>query len=639
MKTRLVILCLLWHIVPQANAQTKQPIDSLKQVLATWNRQGNSYTKDTVLATIHYQLGKAYMKQTSKDSALFYLQEAYMQTKAKNLYKKTIQILAALGNQYSFNSLYPISCDYYLEGLVTAQKVKDFKMEGLFYRYLADDNLHMRNYTISENYYNKAIKLAYQYDTRHRYLLYLNNLASLYYEKGEYDKALKQYLFCRKENENINDTAIDSWTSTGIGLVYGAKGDFKKALDFHKQSLALDSLNAETLKFIGENYLRMKDYTKASDFLTKASQANQNNYDSGTTASIAYLFYRLYKETHNPEMGLYYHENYTNDLLKNDSLKNEQLSQRFQLVLDKARNEIKQRETEQNLADEFRKRNYLIVFLIFLFILTGTIAYNNRRINQQKIQLETVKKQLIATNKSLDLSNAVLEVRVTERTNELQHANEELLRKNREILESLMKGQKIERKRIAAELHDNLGSLISGINFQIQAIDLSGLPESQRRIFERIRRLVQEAYADVRFISHNMMPSKFEEVGLKVALQKLAHEVAQTCKLDVILDIDTIPAIDNLIAFEIYSACSEIINNILKHAKASQIHIKSSVELTGWNLKVTDDGIGFSTTSTGKGLSNIQERIQSIGGSASIESGNEGTKWLFSFGIVVFQEK
>lgn len=121
---------------------------------------------------------------------------------------------------------------------------------------------------------------------------------------------------------------------------------------------------------------------------------------------------------------------------------------------------------------------------------------------------------------------------------ELQVANDELIMKNQEILEALTKGQTIERKRVALELHDNLGSTLSALKWRLETINGDNLNEKERKVYAGIVDMMKNAYAEVRLISHNMLPVELEERGLFEALNKFINDINISDKLNIKLVID-----------------------------------------------------------------------------------------------------
>jgi two-component system, NarL family, sensor kinase len=201
--------------------------------------------------------------------------------------------------------------------------------------------------------------------------------------------------------------------------------------------------------------------------------------------------------------------------------------------------------------------------------------------------------------------------------------NQQLKTKNREIEEALLKGQTIERKRVAQELHDNLSAKISGIRWRLEAIEPDFKIEKHKKIYESSVNALAEVYTDVRLIAHNLLPAELETKGLSVALQSLTKELNGLNKTEFSLNIpSTIGRFQNKIEYELFSIVLELSNNILKHSQAKNALISLETEKNILKLLVSDNGIGIDEDSIkrGMGMSNLKSRVASLNGKMTIEN-------------------
>ncbi len=206
--------------------------------------------------------------------------------------------------------------------------------------------------------------------------------------------------------------------------------------------------------------------------------------------------------------------------------------------------------------------------------------------------------------------------------------NKLLSQKNQEIEEALVKGQNIERKRVAEELHDNLSAKISGIRWRLEAIEPDFKIEKQRKIYESSVNALAEVYTDVRLIAHNLLPAELETKGLSVALKNLSDELnAQDRTIFTLKTASDLERFANKIEYELYSIVLELSNNILKHSKAKNAEISLEKNVSFLKLIVSDDGIGIAENSTkkGMGMSNVASRLHSLNGKMKIDN-HEGVR-------------
>ncbi|MFN8357955.1 MAG: sensor histidine kinase [Spirosomataceae bacterium] len=197
-----------------------------------------------------------------------------------------------------------------------------------------------------------------------------------------------------------------------------------------------------------------------------------------------------------------------------------------------------------------------------------------------------------------------------------QEKQEALEKQNAELQAALLQGQTLERKRVAADLHDNLGATMSSLLWTLDAIDTPKLQPNERQIYQSFKQMVANAYNEVRLLSHNLLPEEFEKQGLVPTLQGFVRKISKnsTIRFDLAIAED-FGRVDNKIEFELYSICLELVNNIIKHSKATEATIELSRTKKQISLIVSDNGIGtFSNESDGKGMKNVRARVESLGG-------------------------
>ena len=198
----------------------------------------------------------------------------------------------------------------------------------------------------------------------------------------------------------------------------------------------------------------------------------------------------------------------------------------------------------------------------------------------------------------------------------IYYSNIRLRKKNKDISEAMLKGQTTERQRVAADLHDNLGSTLASIQWSLQAIDKSKMDNTELEVHQNLSKMLEKAYNDVRFLAHNLLPEEFEKQGLVSSLKYFVRKLNQNSVIKFELDIDeNLGRFDKKIEFELYSICLELVTNILKHSKATEAKIELSHNAEQLKLIVADNGIGtFKNDSDGKGMKNVKARVESING-------------------------
>jgi signal transduction histidine kinase len=184
-----------------------------------------------------------------------------------------------------------------------------------------------------------------------------------------------------------------------------------------------------------------------------------------------------------------------------------------------------------------------------------------------------------------------------------------------------------ERIRIGTELHDSLGQMLSATRLQLEVLQQrKELPE------ERVKQLIEssigsldEAFLELRSISHNLAPTLLSQKGLAEALKNLADRINQSKKFHVNLEMYGMDQpLDELIEHSLFRIIQELINNTIKHARATQMNIqliRSDSELT---LMAEDNGCGFDLNdpkiNSKGGLHSIKSRVDNLNCSLHIDS-------------------
>lgn len=143
--------------------------------------------------------------------------------------------------------------------------------------------------------------------------------------------------------------------------------------------------------------------------------------------------------------------------------------------------------------------------------------------------------------------------------------------------------------------------------------------------------MTKEAFAEIRYLSHNLQPDELEKQGLSEALVRLVTKLNLTQKITFRLDNKELLRLGKTAEFNLYSICIELCSNILRHSEATEADILFRRFNNELNMIVKDNGCGMDPTdATGMGLHNIQARMDLIQGRYEIHSSKgEGTTFIF----------
>lgn len=208
--------------------------------------------------------------------------------------------------------------------------------------------------------------------------------------------------------------------------------------------------------------------------------------------------------------------------------------------------------------------------------------------------------------------------------------NYQLRQKNAAISAALLQGQATERKRLADDLHDNLGSTMSALRWSLEAINPQKLSPQEQEVYRHVQNTIVQAHDQVRLLSHNLLPEELEKQGLWEALQQLVRKLNRNTPVKWTFTLPpNPPRFDAKTEFELYSIVLELTNNVLKHAQASEGKVECRVQNGEWRIVVSDNGMGMVDKRThGKGMNSVESRVKSLNGQLHIHTQTgEGTRF------------
>lgn len=404
------------------------------------------------------------------------------------------------------------------------------------------------------------------------------NLAALNGDLGNYRKAKSIFNESIPMARKLKNTG-DLWHNlSGYGRLLIQTGELKESLLFLNEALdvalEIDSKNFQyqTYDLIALNNEKAGRFEKAHEFNKKAREISETLLNENTNNTISKL-----REEFNAE-----------EREKENVLLNQEL-------------EIQ------------KTRQILLGGGLGIAAIIGLLAFFAWRKNEKKnAQIEIQKNEI-------ELLNTSLEKKVEKRTSELMLALEE-------VKEASSKGEQKERKRLASDLHDNLGSVLSAISMHLEALDPKSLTAGENKLYANIKSMTSDAYNEIRLISHNLSPKELEkEGGLAKAMERLTLKLNAAKRTNFKMNFSLKQRLPQRMEVNIYAIVLELTNNVLRHAQAQNAEISLKGEGDFLKLSVTDDGTGFvSDNATGLGLSSIQVRVDELNGKLKINNGKGG---------------
>jgi signal transduction histidine kinase len=217
-----------------------------------------------------------------------------------------------------------------------------------------------------------------------------------------------------------------------------------------------------------------------------------------------------------------------------------------------------------------------------------------------------------------------------------QRINELETEKQLTATEAVLKGEEQERTRLAKDLHDGLGGMLSGIKYSLNTMkgNLVMTPDNAQA-FERSMDMLDSSIKEMRRVAHNMMPEALVKFGLDTALKDFCADINKSGALHVSYQSIGLgnTEIDQTTSITIYRIVQELLNNTMKHASAKNAIVQLCKTNGQIAVTVEDDGKGFDTSvlkgTRGIGWSNIQNRVEFLKGKLDVNSApDKGTSVL-----------
>ncbi|OMQ12735.1 sensor histidine kinase [[Flexibacter] sp. ATCC 35103] len=456
----------------------------------------------------------------------------------------------------------------------------------------------------AQNYVERAIKKSptIAESKMETYIINAENLVELkhfYDAKKILDKAfstLKDF-----PESNLNDSYFYS-----EGIYYAKQnknenalesfGKGNKSAEKHQNQIALNRLKFAEYEVL----FKLKNYNQAKDNLEYLLEktpfiTDQKNYYNELS--------KVYNATKNYDKAYFYanKSNMINDSLNDSKFKSEivELEAKYKKAEDEKKITLLQSQNEKAalLVNNNRLNSILFAVLsVLLFLIVLFLWILNK--NQKKLSAQK----------------------------EINHEQELISLENQQKLSvsnALIEGEEVERKRIARDLHDGLGSMLSGLKIHLK------LAEKENVISPAdINSLLDNSIKELRNISQNLMPESLLKLSLEHALRDLciANSNAKTkIEFQYLIQKPNLPKNYEIV---IYRIIQELLNNALKYAEASEILVSCSQNKDTFFITVEDNGVGFDVAekSAGMGLRNIKNRLEILKGKLEIESElNKGT--------------
>lgn len=435
-------------------------------------------------------------------------------------------------------------------------------------------------------------------------------IGNTFTRNNNHEKANYYYRIILEKTKKSIDTAH---AYMNIGTVYStiAPQNQDSALSYAKKAIPILVKNnnltslASNYNNQAEAYYYKKQYKKAIEYLLKADSITLNKNDKKTRIIFYENLAKNYDSLSDYRNASYY---YSKKIKLTDSINN--LVQNLNIA------DVREKYKTADLKAKNAQTNTYLTISLAILTLVIISAY--------LLQKNTRKKQLLA-----------------EQAKDLEEQKVSTLLKEQELasIDAMIEGQEKERKRIAEDLHDDLGALMATINLHLENVGSKNSPNA----LKKTKSLLGEAYTKIRSIAHAKNAGVIANQGLLVAINNMASKIKSANKLDIeVIAHGLENRLENSLELSLFRMIQELIANIIKHAEATKATIQLTQFENSLNIIVEDNGKGFETTinkeveKKGIGLESIKKRIIHLEGTFSIDSTiGKGTTILIDIPLTV----
>ena len=624
----MVILLFSFESISQTQQENLRKLKTLK----------NDSTKAKILGNIAYNYGIQ-----NPDSAFYYFNESKKLSTKLNHYSGQIRCNTNISELYRQMGNYQESLKYDLINIKLAEKHGTQVQKANSYANTSTTYHYLIKFDSCSKYDLKAQKIYESLEDKSELVTFYSNLAESYIERHLFNKSLeygfkalnlskkgfgtqldlayvlsalsKTYLYLN-QNENASIYSVKALTLARKEKEYYLQQDLlsnsilikinqKKYEDLFSIVNKMESLkkninsleyDANVLQMKGATFFYNSQHQKAKDYILQALQISEPNNLSVVSKNSYDLLNKI-----ESNFGNYYESDIY--AVKRDSIYelqvNENTLKNIQELEKKYETQKKQTEIIELKSKNEKKAtlNKILIGSSIGLLLIGFLGYRNFR-NKRKLQ-------------NLKIS-------------ELEK-DKQLL-----VIDAMLKGQEEERSRIAKDLHDGLGGLLSGtkLSFTNMKENLLLTPENAI-LFEKSIGMLDTTIADLRKVAHNLMPEALVKFGLNDALNDFCSSIqlASNIKVDY-QKIGLDRKIGNTAETFIYRIIQELVNNAVKHADAKEILVQVAYTNNKIIVTVEDNGKGYdkNQATTGDGLDNIAYRVKYLSGTIdTVTSLNNGT--------------
>jgi len=599
-------------------------------------------------------LGYAVYAGSKPDSAVYYYNSAYAIATRINYTKGILRYYACYGDILSSRGDHDKAIQMALSAVALAESSKNEHFTGAAYNNIAGTYTDMGDVDKALEYYLKAINAYEKLDDKKHLAAVYANLLGIYSSVGHStDQALHYGLKAIEYSRATGNKGVLQEALINVSYVLMRMNKTDRALTMLKEAKTISTSLNDKISLIEELVAVNNMLMQQGKFLGLKANADQisalskETGDASGKANAPYFMAVYYFELKDYDHAF----SYANEALRiaNAGKMNELKKDIYDILADIAlvKGNIQLYHYNNALGDSLRTKLH-----------TDQVLHNSQeletkynlakkqaqidKLNQEKqIHLLVLQRRsfyigaLFLTIVALLIvgwlvqKNSLKKQKLLTSEKELKEQQIQTLEKEKELLstQALMQGQEAERSRLAKDLHDGLGGILTGTKYSLSNMKQNMIITAENAAaFEKTMDMLDLSITELRRVAHNMMPESLLKLSLNDALDDYCQQVNNSGALPVTyqsFDIDQLEA-DDTVKITVFRVVQELINNVVKHASASSAIVQITFKEGILGIAVEDDGKSFDAGNLvygeGMGYKNIKSRIDFLKGNIDIQS-------------------
>ena len=583
-----LIICIL--LVNLAQAQFNQQAVSLL-------RDNLKSAKDSGIGKTYNQIFVEFFSHSLFDSAVAVSEEAVLlaQKMKDKKFESTAMVWEGMVEFEKGN--YDKTVELYVRSLKIKDEIKDYKGESSVLLNLAAVYYDRNNLDKATEIYKQALALKIKLNDKKGEGIVYSNLGNIAQSQKRYGAAIDYYLQSKKFAQEVNDSLQEAVADRSLANVYLNTGNIKNAEALARQAYSLlrnnnDRQFTQCLTILGKVYLAKSDYHRSIEYFLEAYNNSLKNQTPFLAKEACVGLVAAYEKLKQFDKSLAYQKLYVQI---NDSLQSAKMGEQLADMQIKYETEKKEKAIEhldkENSKKELeitRKRDQIVLISSISFcivvLLIALYIYNN---SKKQHQINKVKQD-----------------------------------KQKEIIETIISTEEKARKKIAADLHDGLGQILTAAKINLANISEGSVAEKEK--LQSATELVNSALYESKNMALNLMPLTLKENGLVESIKHICSKYNKPEIQEIAFNSYGLPdKLESVVQINAYRICQELLNNAVKYSKATKIFLQLFYRDNKMIIQIEDNGIGFDKDKVKRdslGMNTLKDRVALLRGEIEIDT-------------------